>query len=144
MAPEQEGRRGREALVENGGPRVGPEGTADKSCLNRTGKGSWLHYLHTLAFRCFKHVREDGKEGGGESGLVRRQQTKVVSFHVLAACFALCSPCAGDRGFSSWGWQMECQRSAPRVRGGASSPPISQLHGFFIKALKAMQHIAVP
>lgn len=69
MAPEQEGRRGREALVENGVPRVGPEGTADKSCLNRTGKGSWLHISIPWRSDALNMSERKGRKGVGRAGL---------------------------------------------------------------------------
>lgn len=69
-APEQEGRRGREALVENGGPRLGPEGTADKSHLNRMGKGSWLHEISIPWRSDALNVSErKGRKGVGRTGL---------------------------------------------------------------------------
>lgn len=59
----------------------------------------------------------------GRAGPVRRQPAKVVSFHVLAERLGLRSPCAGDGGFSSWGWQMEWQRMCPVGQRGMRLPP---------------------
>jgi len=110
--------------MENGGLRGGLEGAADKSHLSRMGKGNSLCDISIPRRSDALNMSErKGRKGVGRAGLLRRQPAKAVSFHVFAARFGLRSPCAGDRGFSSWGWQMEWQRLCPAGQRGMRLPP---------------------
>lgn len=114
--------------MENRRLRGGLERAADKSHLSRIGKGSSLCDISVPWRSDALNVSErKGRKGVGRAGLVRRQPAKVLSFHVLAACFGLRSPCAGDGGFSSWGWQMEWQRMCPVGQRGMCLPPSRSL-----------------